>query len=142
MYLKTPYSLFRTLRLSFCLLLTLPLLTGITQLRGADIVVAANSTTAASGTVSAPSTSEQPPGASSSQKSSASSDQEITRILLKELLDAPDRSIVKKIKFQVSRGKVTLSGLAKNEKQKKEVVAMAARAAGSANVEDKIQLRK
>ena len=142
MYLKTPYSLFRTLRLSFCLLLTLPLLTGITQLRGADIVVAANSTTAASGTVSAPSTSEQPPGASSSQKSSASSDQEITRILLKELLDAPDRSIVKKIKFQVSRGKVTLSGLAKNEKQKKEVVAMAARAAGAANVEDKIQLRK
>jgi hypothetical protein len=144
MHLKTPYPWFRTLRLSFsyCLLLMLPLQAGIPQLRGADIVVAANSTTAANGTISAPSSSEQPPVAAPPQKSSASSDQEITRTLLKELLDAPDRSIVKKIKFQVSKGKVTLSGLAKNEKQKKEVVAMAARAAGSGNVEDKIQLRK
>ena len=142
MHPKTPYSWSRPLRLSFCLLLTLPLVASVSQLRGADIVVAANSTTAANGTVSAPSSSEQPPVVATPQKSSASSDQEITRILLKELLDAPDRSIVKKIKFQVSKGKVTLSGLAKNEKQKKEVVAMAARAAGSGNVEDKIQLRK
>ena len=102
MHLKTPYPWFRTLRLSFsyCLLLMLPLQAGIPQLRGADIVVAANSTTAANGTISAPSSSEQPPVAAPPQKSSASSDQEITRTLLKELLDAPDRSIVKKIKFQ------------------------------------------
>jgi hypothetical protein len=139
MYPKT-YSWFRTPRPAFLrhLFLTLALLAGILQSRGADIVVAANG----SGTVSGPSPSEQPRVVAPSQKSIASSDHEIMRTLAKELLDTPDPSIAKKIKFQVSKGKVTLSGLAKNEKQKKEVVAMAARAAGAGNVEDKIQLRK
>ena len=143
MHPKT-YSWFRTPRPAFLrhLFLTLALLAGILQSRGADIVVAANSSGAANGTVSGPSSSEQPPVVAPSQKSIASSDHEIIRTLAKELLDTPDPSIAKKIKFQVSKGKVTLSGVAKNEKQKKEVVAMAARAAGAANVEDKIQLRK
>ena len=143
MHPKIPYSRSRTLQPAFLhhLLVTLALLAGIVQLRGADIVVAANNG-AANGTVSGPSSSEQPPVVAPSQKSIASSDHEIIRTLAKELLDAPDPSIAKKIKFQVSKGKVTLSGLAKNEKQKREVVAMAARAAGAANVEDKIQLRK
>jgi osmotically-inducible protein OsmY len=141
MHPKT-YSWFRTPHPAFLhhLLLTLALLTGILASRGADIVVAANSSGAATGTVSS-SSSEQPRVDAPSQKS-ASSDHELIRTLAKELLDAPDPSIAKKIKFQVSKGKVTLSGVAKNEKQKKEVVAMAARAAGAANVEDKIQLRK
>ena len=136
------YSWFRTLRPTSLngLLLTLALLAGILQSRGADIVVAANGSRAATGTISP--SSEQPRVVAPPQKSIASSDQEIIRTLAKELLEAPDPSIAKKIKFQVSKGKVTLSGLAKNEKQKKEVVAMAARAAGAANVEDKIQLRK
>ena len=138
MHPKIPYSWSRTLHPAF--LLTLALLAGILQSRGADIVVAANNG-AANGTVS-PSSSEQPPVVAPSQKSIASSDHEIIRTLAKELLETPDRSIVKKIKFQVSKGKVTLSGLAKNEQQKREVVAMATRAAGAGNVEDKIQLRK
>jgi osmotically-inducible protein OsmY len=144
MHPKISYSWSRTLRPAFLhhLFLTLALLAGILQSRGADIVVAANNG-AANGTVSGPSSfSEQPRVAASSEKSIAAADHEIMRTLAKELLDAPDASIVKKIKFQVSKGKVTLSGVAKNEKQKKEVIAMAARAAGAANVEDKIQLRK
>jgi hypothetical protein len=116
--------------------LLLPVFIGISTLYGADVIVAVNSTPAPNDP--APASSAAPAIAA---PQTAPSDQDITRAFLGELLANHDKSVVKKIKIQVSHGKVILSGVAKNEKQEKEIVAIAVRAVGAANVEDKIELK-
>ncbi len=128
-------------RLLSPLLLTF-LMAAVSHLQAADAVLAANS---APGTaaLSTPPPETQTRRVVTDEKSQnlVLSDQEIRRAILTELLEAPNHSVAKKIKIEVSHGKVTLSGTAKTEKQQKEIVAIAARAVGAANVEDKIQLR-
>ena len=69
------------------------------------------------------------------------SDEEITRAVVTEIVRNDSYFSIRDLKITTSNGRVTLASRVKNEKQRQQLVAAAARVVGAENVENRLQTR-
>ena len=79
--------------------------------------------------------------AANSQPAPIRSDEEITQAVVTEIVRNDSYFSIRDLKITTSNGRVTLASRVKNEKQRQQLVAAAARVVGTENVENQLQTR-